>query len=140
MRFSFCKNSVFSILFLVFFLLGTICGIILFRAVYSAHPVWIRLYGVLLYNSSSLHHVSRCIFPLIPLFIMVLIGFAKGAYRFVPFLIMLRGCLLSYYLSFSFVCSLDSGYLLIFNFILLPLFYLISRYIWTYTLFDREVL
>ncbi len=138
MRFSFCKNSVFSILFLVSFLLGTICGVLLFRAVYVLHPGWIEDYGSALVQAASHAGLSRFLFALMPFLVLFLFGVFSEGYRLVPVLIAARGCFLCYYLSCCQVSGSGGGPVLFRNLILLPVFYLLSRYIWVYCPLLRE--
>ncbi len=140
MRFSFCKNSVFSILFLVSFLSGTICGVLLFRAVYVLHPVWITEYGRTLVECASILGFSNMFFVLMPFFLLLLLGMFSLGYRLIPIFVACRGCLLSYFLSCCFVSGIGGGVILRRNLVLLPLLYLISLHIWVYRPFDRYIL
>ena len=138
MRFSFCKKSVFSVLFLVSFLLGTICGILLFRSVFVLHPGWIVDYGTALSMGTSRGGISCLFFSVMPFLVLFLLGMFSAGYRLIPALISVRGCLLCYYMSCCHVSGSVFGAVLCRNLFLLPLFYLLSRHIWVYRPFYRE--
>lgn len=140
MQFSFCKKSVFSILFLLSFLFGTICGVLLFRFLYVLHDGWLEQYGELLVYRSSGFGFSFVFTSFLPFMALFLLGIIPEGYQIVPVLIAIRGCLLSYFLSFCQICGASSGIMFYRNLVLLPIFYLISRYLWVHHSFHREIL
>ena len=138
MRLRFCKNSVFSILFLVLFLLGTICGIFLFRAMYVLHAGWITEYGTALMEPSS-HGALSCLFALLlPFLLLFLFGILPEGHRLILLLVAVRGCLLCYCLCCCQISGAGFYSVLIRNLFLLPLFFLFSRYVWARCPFHRE--
>ena len=137
MRFLFCKKSVFSILFLISFLLGTTCGVLLFRYIHVAHRLWISDYGLLLASVSSAGILLRLLFVLVPFFALYLLGLFSEGFRMVPFLIAVRGCILAYYFSCCYVSGISVRSVIIKNIVLLPLYYYFSGYIWVNCPFDR---
>ena len=138
MQFSFCKKSVFSVLFLLSFLLGTICGVLLFRCVYVYHSDWIVDYGSALFIRIDRISISCLAFALIPFVSLFLLSIFPEGYRVLPVLIAVRGCLLCYFLCLCHVGGISYGAVFCRNLFLLPLFYFVSRHIWVYRPFHRE--
>ena len=137
MRFQFCKNSVFSILFLISFLIGTICGILLFRAVHILHPSWIVEYASALSSVSTARFFRSAFFLILPFLPVWLIGQFPNGYRFVPLLTSMRGCFLSYCLSCCYVGGVSSLPVVYRNAFFVPLYYLFCQYVWVCDPVDR---
>lgn len=130
MLFSFCKKSVFSILFLLFIFLGTICGVLLFRCIFVARPGWISDYCVSLGISSFTASVQQFVVLSVPFFLVWIAGMTAYAHRAILVIILLRGCLLSYYL-----CALYSADAAVFPHIIrsfpaLLFFFIICQAVW----------
>ena len=124
----FCKKSVFSILFLVFFIGGTICGVLLLRVVFLMRPDWLDQYCAVIYHAEPSDRLRHLLFLAYPLLSVVAAGLTPFKLRIIPILILLRGCLLAYSCSAFYVCGLSCFGFLIPQLFILPLFYLLCAF------------
>lgn len=125
-----CKKSVFCILFLIYFFLGTICGVILFHCLLGTHSPWIPAYCEALGNLEHPGVVTLLFFWCRPLALAVLLGLSPLGSRLVPLLILARGCLSAYLTSFYYASGLSPLSAVLRWLILLPVFYMLCR--WAY--------
>jgi len=128
-----CRISVFCILYLVLFLLGTICGVLLFRLLCSRQDGWILAYSRVL--SEETLPGSRLFSWLRPLIVVVLLGLVPWGKRFIPVLIVLRGLLMAYFVSALFACGQPMGPAVLRGATMLPLFFAVS--FWSFYAFPR---
>lgn len=91
-----CRNSVFCTLFLVCFLVGTICGILLFRWLSNDKGAWVLRYGASLLTSERIHFASLLLSIFRPALLAFLAGVVSFGYRAVPVLVFVRGALMAY--------------------------------------------
>ena len=120
-----CKFSVFCILFLVLFSLGTICGVLFFRLLADYENNWIWAYG---WSLLPLYRLGSYIRPLVLAGAMSLVTWGKHC---VLLLVFCRGLLMSYAISAFYACGQDMGLLLVQGLVILPLFYLVC--LWSYS-------
>ena len=126
-----CRISVFCTLFLVLFLLGTICGVLLFRLLCSDQDRWILTYSRIL--SAGGLPGSRLFSWVRPLIVAVLPGLVPWGKRVIPVLVLLRGLLMAYLASALFACGLPLGGVVLRGATMLPLFFAVS--FWSYHAF-----
>ena len=134
MRLRKCRISVFCILFLVLFLFGTICGVLLFRLLSSRQGEWVLAYGQVLAGEALPE--SRVFSWLRPLAVVLLMGIVPWGRRFVPVLIVLRGLLMAYFVSMRFACGQSLEPAVLRGAAMLPLFFAVS--LWTFHAFPQE--
>lgn len=126
---NFCKNSVFCILFLVFFFLGTICGIFIFYYYIDENASWLSMYM----SELSECDFRFCICSLISIvrpFLLVYLVWLTPVHRvfiFVP--VFCRGMLFSFCLSAQIATTGSLTSCLLLNLIVLPLFFSFCRYL-----------
>ena len=128
--FSFCKKSVFSILFLLSFVAGTICGNLMVRVAVLADPEWISRYSNELILSVPSSILLQILFCAIPFLAAVGIGALPFGSKLLLFLIGLRAYFLSYFLSVCYLTGIPVFLYLFRCICLLPLFYLLCQRIW----------
>lgn len=124
----FCKKSVFSILFLFFFIGGTICGVLLLRAVFFLRPDWLSQYCTALITTEPAGVLRHLLFLVYPLLCVIAVGLTPLRRHIIPVLIALRGCLLAYSCSAFYVCGISWFAFLMRQLLLLPLFYLLCAF------------
>jgi len=128
MAFSKCRKSLFCILFLFFFSLGTICGVLSFRYLAELCSGWMYLYcGSLhpLRNGLFLPFVFSWLRPLLLAFLMRMVPWGK---RVLPVLIFSRGFLTAYSAAACFSCGQPPVWVIVRGMTLLPLFYALCRF------------
>ena len=125
-----CKNTVFSISFFFFFILGTICGTLLFRLISRSGSDWITAYCLALADSDLPSLVSLLFLLLRPILLVLVAGILPGGYRLLPALIFFRGCLMAYSASACFVTGISPAFVIVRGFVLLPLFYFFCRWVY----------
>ena len=130
MLFSFCKKSVFSILFLLLFFLGTICGILLFRFIFIVCPEWIRAYGSVIEMSADPFSFQSILIAAVPFLLIFFSGFCTWGQKLIYAVIFLRACFLSYYSSVIFCAAVSQRQFLIYRFLLLLAFYFFCQHFW----------
>ena len=118
-----CRNSVFCVQFLFFFLLGTICGIWL----YHCGSAWMAGYCVLLGQAPVRDGWSLGLAWLRPLVIAWLASIHPLGDRVVPVLIVVRGLLTAYSTCACLRAGLPTEPVLLRGLVLLPLFYWLCR-------------
>ena len=119
-----CRNSVFCVQFLIFFLLGTICGIWFYRCLAELETVWLEPYCSLLTGASGWSALFSAVRPLIAAW---LVWFCPEGYRILPLLIGMRGCLTAYTACAVLRAGLPSGPVILRGLVILPLFYWLCR-------------
>ena len=125
-----CKKSVFGILFLLCFLLGTICGVFLFGCLTTVRGAWIQQYTELLCQEGNGGLLSVCLSWCRPLLLAALAGFLRWGDRVVLFLAVLRGILMAYTAAALWTSGLTLLPFLVRGILLLPLFYAVCS--WAY--------
>ena len=125
-----CKNSVFCILFLVFFSLGTICGSLLISILMRSDLRWLQNYCQAL-RLSSVHDISTwCLFFARPLLIAYTLSCVSFGDRLVLPYIAIRGCFCSYLFAALYISDCPFTVVLLRELILMPLFYMLCRRTW----------
>ncbi len=125
-----CKNAVFAIWFFLFFLLGTICGALLFRLISRSSGSWIKAYCLAL-SDGGLPSLASMLFLLLrPILLVLVAGILPGGYRILPVIIFFRGCLMAYAASACFVSGISPAFVIVRGFVLLPLFYFLCRWVY----------
>lgn len=119
----FCKKTVFSILFLISFAVGTICGVLLFRLMLPRGQDWILDYCVSLRHSMSVPPIFQVLLLVRPFLIVFAAGLLPFRRKLIPALIALRGCLLAYTCSAFYSCDVVFTAYLLRNLLCLPLYY-----------------
>ena len=119
-----CRNSVFCVKFLVFFLLGTICGIWLYRCLAELETLWLEPYCSLLGTASVF---SACLAALRPLILAGLACIHPWGCRVVPLLIGVRGLLTVYSACAVLRAGLPPGGVILRGLVILPAFYWLCR-------------
>ena len=132
MRFSFCKNSVFCILFLLFFSLGTICGVLLLHCVLRSDSQWVRAYCTALASQGGRGAFLNLWFLLLPFLAAFAIMLLPGGDKLLPVLFFLRGCVCTYSIGACLALQIPLTGILLRNLFLLPAFYAFSRKLWSY--------
>ena len=96
-----CRNSVFGILFLLWFFFGTICGVLLFR-LSGMSSRWVRAYCAALEAEQArlLPAVCTWIRPLLAVPVLALVPWGI---RVMPWLIAWRGCVMAFSASACYV-------------------------------------
>jgi len=135
MHFLFCKKSVFSVVFFASFLIGTICGILLFRCSASADPGWIAFYFETVDSCRSSNVFLLLFFWAIP-FLAAFVAGLLWPHRLLPVVVALRGLFFSYYLCARFFSGSVSSHVMLRSVILLPLFYLLCQTVWVHAAAD----
>ena len=124
-----CKKSVFCILFLLCYFLGTICGVLLFRFLAGANDGWVRRYSAALFCETPdgwnvLFSFCR------PLLLAAAAGMLSCGNRLIVWLIVLRGALTAYAAAAAWAAGCSLTPLLMRGIILMPLFFAVCR--WAY--------
>ena len=124
-----CKKSVFCILFLLCYFLGTICGVLLFRFLAGSNDSWVRRYSTVLFCETPngwyvLFSFSR------PLVFAAAAGMLSCGNRLIFWLIMLRGALAAYAAAAVWAAGCSLMPPLMRGIILMPLFFAVCR--WAY--------
>lgn len=119
----FCKKSVFCILYLIFFFLGTICGVLLFWYFSKTHSLWIASYCSALTQAPYPDLVSRLLFVCWPVFAVIALGLLPGGRRMILPFVLFRGCLLAYAAAAFYVCGRSFGGQLLWEMAVLPVFF-----------------
>lgn len=116
-----CKNSVFCILFLFTFCLGTTSGVFLFRCFLCGQNYIELAYGL---------NVVTIKYPLLwlrPILLMSALIIHPEGYRFVFPLVFVRAVLVSYLFSALWVYGLDISTVLLNYLLFLPIYFIISK-------------
>ena len=124
----FCRKSVFSITFLVFFCVGTICGVLLLQFFLDADPLWLSAYGKALSRGNGLWSFRRILFLLWPPALAAAVGVAGLQGAGYPLLILMRGCTASYTAAAYYLSGHGFFDFVLPECVLLVCFYLICRY------------
>lgn len=121
-----CRNSLFGILFLVWFFLGTICGVLLFRLT-GVSGYWVRTYCSLLEKASA--GCASVVWSWIrPLLVAAVLATVSWGERVLPWLIGWRGCLMAFSASACYLGGWDACPVVLRGLLLLPLFYGVCRF------------
>lgn len=123
-----CKNSVFCVRFLIFFLIGTICGIWLFRCLAPGHAAWLSNYCFMLEHATFSSFTSATLPWFRPLALVVIIHYSSLTKYLLPVLIVFRGMLTTYSFCAIRLSGSSPGVFLFRGVLLLPLFYLLCFY------------
>ncbi len=122
-----CKKSVFCILFLFWFLTGTICGFILFQCLQNAQGPWVGAYCAALVGTAGSDLASYLFAAIRPLLLAGLLCLLPWGRRLVPLLTAARGCLVAYYMAFFFAASLSPLTMALREAVTMPLFFCLCR-------------
>ena len=136
---SFCRKTVFSILFLFSFAAGTICGVLLFRIMLPFGQAWIVDYCVSLRDSRSGPLIFRLLLLVRPFLVVFAAGLLPFRRRLIPILIALRGCLLAYTCAAFYFCQVVFTAYLLRNLLCLPLYYLFCALCLHLPVADHEI-
>ena len=90
-----CKNTVFGIVFFLFFFLGAICGVFLFRCLQRSDSAWLAAYCAALSGAGNLSGGALLLLLLRPVAVVLAVGMFPFGHRLLPLLIFLRGCLMA---------------------------------------------
>ena len=123
-----CKNSVFCVVFSFWFFLGTICGVLLFRALSGTDSQWIRTYCTVLFSGQAVGLGSLILCWCRPLLLAGIVGFVPWGRRILPGLILLRGILTAYSAAAWYVSGLQPVWIVVRGLTLLPLYYAVCRF------------
>ena len=132
-----CRKSVFCILFLLFFFLGTICGILLFRCLAGSASEWVKAYCQVLVQQQNHGVFWLFVTWCRPMLLAGLTGLVPWGDRVLPVLIAGRGLLMAYAAAALYACGQPVMWLVFRGLALLPLFYLVCR--WAYYAFPVPV-
>lgn len=124
-----CKNSVFAVLFLVCFLLGSLCGVLLLRMGLCQNAQWIIFYCRAMDPLTGIRLLEMSLLWACPMLLVVLIGFMSWQ-RLLPWLIAVRGLVLSYTMAAYWSAGLSLWAPARRNVVLLPLFYALCCWVW----------
>ena len=117
-----CRNSVFCVKFLLYFLIGTICGIWFYRCMIAQETDWLKSYCVGLEGNLPRFSVVAMLRPLVFAYLISL--HSAGAY-FLPALVFLRGFLTAYTTCAVLRLDFAVGLVLTRCVLILPVFYLL---------------
>ena len=124
---NFCKNSVFCILFLVFFFFGTICGVFLFSYYIDKNASLLSIYMRELSEHDAQFYISLLISMLRPFLLVYLLWLLPFHHMFVFVPVFCRGLLFSFYLSAQIATAGSIISCLFLNLFALPLFFCFCR-------------
>lgn len=124
MNYKKCRNSVFCMVFLFLFAIGTICGVLLFRLLADCENDWVLAYGRALPSGYGFGSWLR------PLVVALALGLVDWGGRWIFALVFCRGLLMAYSVSVLHSCGLGLLPALIRGSILIPVFFLIC--LWSY--------
>ena len=122
-----CRNSVFCVRFLVFFLFGTICGIWFYRCLAELETGWLEPYASGLETACGRSLLLAVFRPLILGFLCCLHPFGWAA---VPLLIGARGFLTAYSACAVLRVGLPAGPVILRGLVILPFFYRLCCRAW----------
>lgn len=122
-----CRNSVFCVRFLFFFLIGTICGIWFYRCLGQSDAIWLRDYCLMLTGASGWSVILSVLRPLLPAALAWLHPYGRHA---IPLLVGLRGMLTAYSACAVLRADLPGGPVLVRGLVILPIFYRLCRLAW----------
>jgi len=91
-----CKNSVFCIHFLFFFLFGTISGVLCFRCMLLSNQLWTGVYCDYIGQSVSSKVLQELFVLIRPFFLVLLCALHPNGWKLLFPLIFIRGFLMSY--------------------------------------------
>lgn len=118
-----CRKSVFCVQFLAFFLLGTICGIWLYRCLAGCEYGWLNSYCALLGQGARRDGWTLLLTWGRPLVLAWLASIHPVGFRALPVLIWGRGLLTAYSACACLRAGLSPGTVILRGLVLLPLFY-----------------
>lgn len=127
---SFCKKSVFSILFLLSFAFGTICGNLFIRASVRPEAEWIISYCEVINHSLTFDFFVLLFHSSIPFLMAAIVGVARLPLPVLFFVVGMRGCFLTYYFAICYLSGVSTFWYCIRSTILVSLFYILCREIW----------
>lgn len=130
MRLSFCKNSVFCVLFYVSFFLGTICGVLFLRCMLVNNYLWLSAYCHELQRTAPNSFLLLGWFQLLPFLAAVLIYFLPHKDKLFPALIFLRGCISAYTVGAYYMLDVPLADILLYSLLLFPAFFAVCRWLW----------
>ena len=123
-----CRNSVFCVLFVFWFLLGTICGVLLFQVLAGTGSRWIVAYCDTLFRGQTVGLWSLVLCWSRPLLFVGLLGVVPWGRRILPTAIFLRGALTAYSAAAWYVSELRPIWIVVRGLTLLPLYYAACRF------------
>lgn len=122
-----CRNSVFCVLFLALFLLGTICGILLLNLFSQSQPGWLTSYCRSI-GWIDFDRVFGTVFVwTAPIIAVWLTGMLPFSGRMILVLILFRGVLAGYAAAAYWRAGMEPWSLAIREGFLLPLFYVLCQ-------------
>ena len=125
-----CKKSVFCVLFLFFFGMGTICGSALFSLLLRSQFGWIGSYCSELMLQRTASPVSTFLFFCCPLAAVWALGWSTFGRKLIFPAAALRGCVTAYVFSACFTAGFSIMSVLLRELFLLPVFYALSLHGW----------
>ena len=136
MAHNFCKKSVFCILFLFFFAIGTICGVFLCQMVLIAAPDWMFCYCAALAKSDTAGGVRRFFFLLWPFLAVFAVGLTPMRRKLIPIAVALRGCLLAYCCTALYMSGSLSFFFIVLNALLMPIYFILCAFLFCHMFAD----
>lgn len=119
-----CKKSVFCIYFLIFFFIGTICGVFSFCCLMEKNGQWVYRYSGALSAVVYTGFVEYVLTWLRPVLVMLVLSVHPGGYCAVFPLILIRGFLVSYCFCALWVGNCDICIMLLVGLVVLPVYYM----------------
>lgn len=126
-----CKNSVFCIYFLIFFLLGTICGIFVFASLLRNCENGIFLYCNKIFRS-EVELLRVFLFWLKSILLLLLAAMSSVTHRAVLLLVACRGFLCSFSTAAALCADVSIFEVLFVNLILLSLYFFLASKVYFY--------
>jgi hypothetical protein len=126
-----CKKSVFCAVFLICFLIGTICGVLLYETVSSAHPEWSRSYFLCIYEADHTFSAGSLYAVLAPMILLWVVSLLSFGDRLANLLVVWRGCCASYLFCFAYTSGVSVLGMIFRELLLLAAFYFIYQTLFT---------
>ena len=125
-----CKKSVFCAFFMSCFLIGTICGVLLFHIFHRANQDRVYAYGAAIFSSYPSLTADNLLLFFFPFVFLCLLCLFPFGWRIYPLITVGRGCLASYFFSFASVSGVSTASYFVRELFSLCLFYFLCR--WCY--------
>lgn len=125
-----CRMFLFNIIFLIFFCIGCLGGIMLFRCISDSNPDWVCTYGSELFSGFPNCLMGVVISACRPILVLLLLSMVAWGYRLVPVCIVARGIFSSYFACVCYASGVSLIQCLVHGILILPGYYFLCRWIY----------
>lgn len=130
MRFSFCKNSVFCVIYFFLFFIGTICGVVLLRYALRSDIRWLNSYCLALRSAEPASIWLAAWFRFLPIMVLIAIYFLPHRNKLISLFILFQSCLCTYTVGMCFILDQPQFDVLVRNCLFFPVLYFVAQRLW----------